>query len=476
MRPDEAEMGATILKYGHFCELIPEVRREHYRVEKTKDGFVLHRSAESAHAEEQDVLMTELSLPFEVRRGPDHRRELIRTVSPWSNTTLDDLIKYVKESCGHYGNQIKESFLLPPDAFRNCFGFTPDDLRKTRAAMMAVADIAIAMSFATQEKAKSAQGPLSEYLFKKSLSWANPVIERDFIVHYLTKLVDLDEGAASAVLSAFSNRMDDTDFGAAGDGYLPPFVEADNSLLFNPYVVRFMLHQRNLLYVLNKRHRKKFDEIASPALEPQLLLEAEAILQKLPGTLIVKNVEWREGELRGEIDLLVYEPTSLAALQVQAKAALPPQGARMTRRVEDQTRKAVAQLTAFRDLPALARDRICSEALGTAATVSTWTSVALSRSGFGAVGGWQVLQGVLPMNVQLIAETVQEILHTPGASLEGFEDTARRLWADLCAKCLIGWEVETINILGTVIELPLLKLNYDQINKAKIDLERASAP
>ena len=122
IRPDEAEMRATILKYAHFCELIPEVRRGHYRVEKTTGAFALHRSAESAHAEEQDVLMTELSLPFEVRRGPDHRRELIRTVSNWSNTTLDNLIKYVKESCRHYGNQIKESFLLSTDAFKTALG------------------------------------------------------------------------------------------------------------------------------------------------------------------------------------------------------------------------------------------------------------------------------------------------------------------------------------------------------------------
>jgi hypothetical protein len=475
MRPEEAEIGATVLKYGHLCELIPEVRRGHYRIERTDNGFAFERTEESARAEEWDVLMTELSLPFEVRRGPDHRRTLVNSIDPWRDYSWDDLTKYVKESCRHYGNQIKEPFLLPADVFEDCFGFAPDDLRKTRTALMAVADVTIAMSFATQEKTKSAHGPFADYLFKRSLAWANVDIDRAIFVQYIAQLSAVDAARVDEVISAFSNRIEDTDFGGAGDGYLPPFIEADNTLLFNPYTVRFMLHERNLLYVLNRRDRRKFNEVASPALEPLLLLEAEDILQRLPGLLTAKNVRWREGDLEGEIDLLAYEPATGVGIQIQAKAALPPQGARMTRQVEEHTRKAVGQLTSFQDLPAAVRDRISSDAFGTPVNVRCWISVALSRSGFGAAEGWRALKGILPMNIQLLAGAVQQLIRTPGMTLEGLEETAQSIWADLCKKCIHGWDVEAINILGTVLQIPLLRLNYDEINKAKLDLSSVSS-
>jgi hypothetical protein len=300
------------------------------------------------------------------------------------------------------------------------------------------------------------------------------VLDREYIVKYVAALAGIDKSAVSAVISAFSNRINDADFGGAGDGYLPPFIEVDSTLLFNPYPVRLMLHERNLLYVLNKRNREKFDQVASPALEPQLLLEAEAILQKLPGVLTAKNVVWREGKLEGEVDLLVFEPACRAGIQIQAKAALPPQGARMTYQIENHTRKAVSQLSLFQGLPTAVRDRISSGAFGTDVSVSAWTSVALSRSGFGAAGGWKALKDVLPMNIQLLTRTVQRLINTPGATLERFEETARTIWADFCKKCIIGWDTEEINILGTALQLPLLKLNYNEINKAKVEVSRAS--
>ena len=62
-------------------------------------------------------------------------------------------------------------------------------------------------------------------------------------------------------------------------------------------------------------------------MEPALIAAAVKILQQISQLIVVPNVCWE----RGEIDILIFNPDENAALQVQAKAAIPPEGARMTR-------------------------------------------------------------------------------------------------------------------------------------------------
>jgi hypothetical protein len=88
-----------------------------------------------------------------------------------------------------------------------------------------------------------------------------------------------------------------------------------------------MTHEHNLLYVLNKRQRDHFNNIVSHHLEPMLLNDAVAEFSRVPNWLVEKNVRWS----RGEVDLLVFDPASNTVLQIQAKAAIPAQNARMTR-------------------------------------------------------------------------------------------------------------------------------------------------
>jgi hypothetical protein len=467
---DQADMIKAVLTYGHFCELVPEVRRAHYSVAKTERGFMLSRSDDGARAEERDVLMTELSLPFELRRGPDHRKEIFRHISPWATPALRDLNPYLRASYDHYLVQVIEGPQLPREIYETCFGFSRDALRSVRAFLLAVADVAIAMSFATQAHARDLGSAVADFVFKKSLKWAVLQVQRDDFLQHVSELTGIGTEIVHAIVGTFSIEPSSKNFAGAGDGYMPPFVHIDGGLLFSPYAVRLMLHERNLLYVLNKQNREMFDRIASPALEPSLLSQAAEILGSLPGILIAKNVEWQEGGQAGEVDLIAYDSASNSALQVQAKAALPPQGARMTRQVEDHTRVAVAQLTSFDHLPSSARDRICGGALNRRVENPQWTSIALSRSGFGALGAWNLLGDVLPMNVQLLTGTVQSLIEIGNPRLRDFETVMRNVWKGLAERCLLGWEREQIDLFGFELDIPLLQLDYGQIGKAKAAL------
>ena len=142
----------------------------------------------------------------------------------------------------------------------------------------------------------------------------------------------------------------------------------------------------------------------------------------------------------------------------------------MTRQVEDHTRIAAAQLTSFGNLSSSARDRICSSAVNRSVENPQWTSIALSRSGFGTLGAWNSLGDVLPMNVQLLTGTVRNLIDTGNPLLCDFETVMRNVWNGLAEKCILGWEREQIDLFGFELDIPLLRLDYGQINKAKVEL------
>ncbi|TIL42761.1 MAG: hypothetical protein E5Y86_25465 [Mesorhizobium sp.] len=95
-----------------------------------------------------------------------------------------------------------------------------------------------------------------------------------------------------------------------------------------------------MLYSLVQTDKKKFDNVVSRHLEPTLLEDASRFLSGLPGVEIRKNVHWE----RGEIDILADYEASNSAFQLQAKAGMPPQGARMVAQVESRTLKAAKQV------------------------------------------------------------------------------------------------------------------------------------
>jgi hypothetical protein len=107
-----------------------------------------------------------------------------------------------------------------------------------------------------------------------------------------------------------------------------------------------MIHERNLLYVVNKRQRKHFDNIVSQHLEPVLIDEAITEFSRVPNWLVRRNVRWSNGE----VDLLVFDPGSNTALQIQAKAAISAQNARMTRQLEEHTLRAITQIEKLKEL------------------------------------------------------------------------------------------------------------------------------
>ena len=103
---------------------------------------------------------------------------------------------------------------------------------------------------------------------------------------------------------------------------------------------------------------------------------------------------WSAAGARGEFDLLVYDPRDNSVCHIQAKAPVPPQGARMVARLEGRVLEGLDQLRRFRELPESERTRIVTNAVGSAVTDPQLIhDVVMTRTSFGTAAVWNALAG-----------------------------------------------------------------------------------
>jgi hypothetical protein len=183
-------------------------------------------------------------------------------------------------------------------------GLTANEFNSVRAALFALASFCNGMHRASAtEREISANPKIAAKFHAEFLEWNTPIPTTGFVFTRLIRATRLSQERMNDILLPLMLDALAGDFANAGDGYLPPLIRLDqDSFLFNPHALRFMMHERNLLYVTNKRHRERFDNVVSQHLEPMLLNEAILEFRRIPTWLVEKNVVWSHGE----VDLLVF--------------------------------------------------------------------------------------------------------------------------------------------------------------------------
>jgi hypothetical protein len=267
-------------------------------------------------------------------------------------------------------------------------------------------------------------------------------------------------------MSYFSDEPLDPHRVVSGDGYLAPVIRLGGAFLFSPRALLTMLAERNLLYVLNKSDRVHFDELVSDQLEPALLSRAEQIVGQIAGLRVRKNIIW-EG---GEVVLLVYDTASNTGLQVQAKAPIPPQGARMTRQVETNTLRAVEQLEKFERQPPSFKDGLLAQSFSVDCKEVRWASAILTLSSFGTSRAWSAIQGRAALNLPLLKQSLRYVQRDGAVDLTRLPEVARRIISELVQTSSNGWKEETIELFGTSIKFPNLRLDYRALVRAKSEV------
>ncbi len=285
------------------------------------------------------------------------------------------------------------------------------------------------------------------------------MLSENFVFGTATGLGGVDVAAFNRISPFFTIDAHAERFQQAGDGFWPPFLRFDRAVLFSPHALRSMLSERNLLYALNKLDQARFDRLVSEHLEPALLDDVEAALSAIPAARVARNFEWREGTEAGEIDLLLADVATQTAIHLQAKAAVPPHGARMTQRVEDRTIEAIKQIEAFERLDSGVRDGICARAIKCQPIKLKWQSAILSRSCFGTDKAWARLGTTVPLNPTLLRGALKRLAATPSASLRDLLSIAAALLEEIVGETASTWVTETVPVFNRTIEIPSLRID-----------------
>jgi hypothetical protein len=464
-----AEEFHELIYYVHFCELMPEVRRNYYDVRRFEGGFELvHPNEEFARAEVYDILLTELSLTFLVEKTLNLDQEFITLAGQLPRPNMVLMLRVLKTLFQSRLNSIKEVPILEPNAFQISIGVTWEEFCKVRAALLAYADYSIGLAdtlefFGLNESNDTRK----QALFEEFYEWVTVCNSKNFFIGLLMALTNVKSSAIESILKFFTINVENQDFGNAGDGFFPPLVEYPHFYLFSPHILASMLTGRNIFYVLNKTNRIQFDNIVSEHLEPTLLKQALnlEIWKKLPDLRSLSNIKWT----KGEFDLLIYQSSSNTVLHIQAKASIPPQGARMTNAVEKRSKEGIEQLNRFQNLPQNERDSVISEIFKIRVEKVRCVSVILCRAGLGTHSVWKSKKDITVVNLQLLNGVIQ-ILSSESLNLSDFKRVADRLLTDIYNKSVLGWEQGSIFLNGISIRMPLLKLNKDEVYKIRKQL------
>lgn len=456
-----------LLGYAHFCEIMPLVRRGFFSVERGPSAFILsHPNAEFVKHEEHDILMSEMVLPHDLTPPPYPIENCKLMVKAWPKIPGDALVEVLKGAYGHYMENVFELPLLGDGAFQEAFDFSRADFIRVRAALMAYSDFCLGMADAAELlSGRAFTRPRRAALQREVREWAAPLLNRNHIIGVAAGVSGVEPSSAERIVDLFTVDLDNLDSSGAGEGFYPPFLRLENALLFSPHAVKRTMPERNLLYSMVRIDKKNFDNVVSSHLEPALLDDAAELFSRLPGVEIKKNVSWQ----RGEIDLLAYHEASNSAFQLQAKAGVPPQGARMVAQVESRTLEAAKQIERFLGLGGDEKDMICSKSFGRKLSGISWCSGILVRTCLGTEKAWAGIADYVPLNPILLRCAVKRLSEGSDFSFVRIEEVVKEELERLRSAAVLGWEEKSFTLFGETIQLPLLNLDYRAISNFRDD-------
>ncbi|MBK9165895.1 MAG: hypothetical protein IPM24_00345 [Bryobacterales bacterium] len=457
-----------LISYAHFADVMPEVHRDYFSVgREAEHRFLLrHRSSKLASAEAEDILLSELALGFAITRHQIPAAVFDRMTKRKPGTLSGEGIIAIKTLNSHFQDHVFEVPLVTDDGLRSAIGVTYRELNRFRAALLAMATFANELALAY---ARVLAKLTHDEAFGEWLHWIAPTWGLEFLRGYLITESGLSDEASERLLSLLSIdvRTNQPSILHARDGYFPPIWQLPGNLLLASDPAMMFIQARNLLFSVQQTDKKLFDDLVSHHLEPALVSFAARILNDVPMLHLQENVEWTGGGTKGEIDLLVFEETSNTALHIQAKAPLPPQGARMVQRLENRLEEGISQLGRFRKLPAADRDRIISQATGRSVYGVEVVDVLLARSCFGTAAICEEANGIRMISLAVLAGAVADCSETDQLDVRSVLNACEGIRHQLIQAAKLNWKHEHLRV-GNLVDLELPLLNFD--HKAVADM------
>ncbi len=119
-----------LMSYAHFCELMPEVHRGRWSVERDGETFVLrHPDASFSAAEARDVVLAELALQFMIPPSPTHQ-PVFDDIVARERLDLNACTRLIDTYARYFMGAAFEESALSTDALKVALGVSEDEFHR----------------------------------------------------------------------------------------------------------------------------------------------------------------------------------------------------------------------------------------------------------------------------------------------------------------------------------------------------------
>ncbi|WP_304526541.1 hypothetical protein [Halomonas sp. I5-271120] len=449
-----------LINYGHFCEIAPFYWRGFYEeCEEGGDVFLSFKDEAVRGFEEKDIVLTRLTGALSFSPPPVFSNYIyhVLSVSPGVAVYEHCMDWVVARHFEWFKENFDESQFLSKEAYYWSLGVSEREFVDFRSSCLAFAQFHIDVLFLIGRRIRN--GVLDEdFYHAELLEWCAPCLDRNAFKDIIMKYSGISKESYNSLMRVYSYSFDDTD-SVVGEGYVPPFMFSGDTCIFCPLLVMHMMSSRNILYYTLKSNSKLFDNKVSPHLEPALVDAAAELFERVKGVEVVKNHEWG----RGEFDLLLYSQDENSAVHVQAKATMPPEGARMVSRLEGRIQEAISQLGKFDSLCEVEKDQVLSRALGRKVEGVKVSNSVLSWSGFGTFKLWEKMDEIAPVNVVML----DILTRREDFKLSDFCNRVHGLVDELVDASNVKCEEVKLEVGRDCISFPVINLNFLSLYKYK---------
>ena len=356
--------------------------------------------------------------------------------------------------------------VLPSKVLEGELGFSFDDYLSFKATLRAFAEYHynlgsayFALSQAEKDNPERADKLMSEY-FENLVNCFDFKFTGFYMqISGLSKEIILK--IISYYLSIYSNKTGENfiEKSFCGEGFYPPFTLFDTYLISSPHAARYMLTINNILYSVNKRSTKIFDQKLSSHLEPTLINQLEYVFTSLQGIEIRKNINYPGSE----IDMLVFSPAENICLVLQVKATIAPDSSRTVERVQGRALEGVQQINHFRELSNEAKQDIINKAFGIKQANTHLIDLLVLRSCAGTELIWKHNDNIPITNYTFLAWLIAEKIKNSDFTIADFDQSIKNYQTELIRISNSTKVFETLVIDDYSIKFPNINTDLTEI-------------
>lgn len=455
--------------YAHFSMLMPQIHRGTLEVKSINENCIkIDFPNESVKESELiDKLYSTISLPISISYKNQHKIKAHTDQKAINRdyTISDKDFLLIKELYDYHLKLSINIEVLPDELIESKLGFSNVEYRHFVASLKSFSDYFIFLSRSYKEQVNDENSDeendklMSEYmewsvccLNQKVLGWFLGISKLtknkfDLLLSYFIDIYSNNSGV-SYHSSSFT-----------GEGYQPPITIIDNSILFSPHSLRYLLSFNNILYSINKTNNDLFNNEISDKLEPILINQLKYLFSRFDKLDLKENVNYPGSE----IDLLVLSKEEKVCLSIQVKTTIAPDSSRTVARVEGRTIEALTQIEKFEKLTSQEQLKLINDTFQSELDEIKIINLILVRSSAGSDKGWKINEKYRILNYSLLARILCDKLESDNQIFSSFDEMILEKQKELIDASNWGVDYETLNVGQYKIEFPNIHFDSKKI-------------